>query len=46
MIDVRRGWRGGREINTVTFDPDLITVEEMALILRQRGTLRGVAREP
>jgi len=40
---VENGFRGFREINTVTFDPSLVTVGEMAAALREAGTYRGTA---
>jgi len=38
---VTRGWRGAREINTVTYDPSRITVREMETRLKDAGTYRG-----
>jgi hypothetical protein len=40
---VTRGWHKFREINTVDYDPALITVEEMISALKQAGTFNGVA---
>ena len=37
------GWRGFRETNTVLYDPEFITVEEMVGILKKSGTYRGTA---
>ena len=42
-MEVSSGWRGFREINTVLYDPELITVEEMVGILKKSGTYRGTA---
>jgi hypothetical protein len=39
------GWKGFREINTVTYDPDKITVERMVDILKKAGTYRGTVEE-
>lgn len=40
---VNKGWRGGKEINTVRYDPSEITVEEMVEALTRAGTYRGTA---
>ena len=40
---VDKGWRDGREINTVHYDPSEITVEEMVEALTRAGTYRGTA---
>ena len=40
---VEKGFRGMREINTVTFDPAEITVEKMVEALIWAGTYRGTA---
>lgn len=44
VIKVKRGFRGFREINTVYFDPELITVEEMEDALKQVGTYIDTAK--
>ena len=41
MKNVENGFRGGREINTVLFDPAEITVEKMVEALTRAGTYRG-----
>ena len=41
--EVTRGWRWGREINTVTYDPALITPEKMVAALKAAGTYAGTA---
>lgn len=46
MIKVEKGFRGAREINTVTFDPAEITVEKMVEALTRAGTYRGTAMPP
>ena len=43
---VEKGFRGGQEINTVTFDPAEITVEKMVETLTRAGTYRGTAIPP
>jgi len=40
---VENGFRGAREINTVTFDPAEITVEKMVEALKRAGTYGGIA---
>lgn len=40
---VEKGFRGAREINTVTFAPAEITVERMVEALTRAGTYRGTA---
>ena len=42
---VSKGWSGFKEINTVTYDPAEITVDEMTRALKTSGTFRGVAEE-
>ena len=39
---VTRGWHNRREINTVTFNPAMITVDEMITHLKSAGTFAGV----
>lgn len=46
VIKVEKGFRGAREINTVTFDPAEITVEKMVEALTRAGTYRGTAMPP
>ena len=41
---VERGFRYSQEINTVYYDPALITVEEMEAALRKAGTYVGTVR--
>jgi copper chaperone CopZ len=38
---VENGFRGWREINTVSYDPAEITVEKMVEALTRAGTYRG-----
>ena len=38
---VEKGFRGFKEINTVYYDPDLITIEEMRDVLKEAGTYVG-----
>ena len=40
-MEVTKGWRGWREINTVIYEPDEISVEEMVQILKEHKTYRG-----
>ena len=40
---VEKGFRGAKEINTVTFDPAEITVKEMVEALTRAGTYSGTA---
>jgi len=44
--EVLSGWRGFRETNTVLYDPDLITVEDMVERLKKVKTYRGTADHP
>lgn len=37
---VDKGWSGWREINTVYFDPEKVTVMKMEEALKQAGTYR------
>jgi hypothetical protein len=41
---VSKDFRGFREINTVTFDPSLISPEQMISTLKQAGTYIGVSQ--
>jgi hypothetical protein len=41
---VKRGFSGFKEINTVYFDPEHITVEKMENALKQAGTYIGTAK--
>ena len=40
---VTRGWRNFSEIDTVDYDPALITPDEMIAALKKAGTFKGVA---
>jgi hypothetical protein len=42
--NVEKGFRGAREINTVTFDPAEITLAMMVEALTRAGTYRGTAK--
>ena len=42
--NVEKGFRGAREINTVTFDPAEITAARMVEALTRAGTYRGTAK--
>jgi hypothetical protein len=39
---IENGFKDGKEINIVFYDPALITVREMADILTRTGTYRGI----
>jgi hypothetical protein len=41
---VEKGFRGFKEINTVYYDPALITIEEMEKALKKAGTYRGTVK--
>jgi len=41
---VENGFRSWREINTVFFDPEVVTVEMMVEALTRAGTYRGTAK--
>ena len=38
---VEKGFRGSKEINTVYYDPDLISIEKMQDALKEAGTYLG-----
>ena len=40
VISVERGWSGFDEINTVVYDPEKITVEEMVNALKRANTYK------
>ena len=42
--EVTKGFHGFKEINTVYFDPDVITTEEMEDALKKAETYRGTAK--
>jgi len=43
--EVRKGFRGFREINTVIYDPRFITSDEMVSALKAARTYRGIAEK-
>ena len=45
MKEVRNGFRGFREINTVIYDPSAITPDEMVSALKAAGTYLGLAED-
>ena len=45
MLAVTKGFRGFKEINTVTYDPALIAPQDMVAALKTAGTYRGTAAE-
>jgi hypothetical protein len=42
--NVTKGWKDFKEINTVTYDPEVVTSDEMVNELKKAGTYRGTAR--
>jgi len=38
---VEKGFRNSKEINTVYYDPNVITIEEMEMALKKAGTYLG-----
>jgi len=42
---VDRGFKGFKEINTVHYDPSVITVEEMEKALKDAGTYSGTVED-
>ena len=43
--EVKNGFRGFREINTVLYDASMVTLEEMVAALKKAGTYLGTADE-
>jgi hypothetical protein len=41
---VEKGFRYFKEINTVYYDPAIITIEEMEMALKKAGTYVGTVR--
>ena len=41
---VKKGFHGFKEINTVYFDPAVITIEEMEVALKKANTYLGTAK--
>jgi len=41
---VSKGWKNAKEINTVQYDPDSITLKKMEAALKQAGTYKGTVR--
>ena len=39
--EVTRGFRGAREINTVIYDPEVISPAQMVAALKEAGTYNG-----
>ena len=44
VIKVEKGFRGFKEINTVSYDPTLITIKEMEEALKKAGTYQGTVK--
>ena len=45
MEEVKNGINNGREINRVTYNPNLITIEEMVNALKDANTYRGTVED-
>jgi hypothetical protein len=45
VLKVSNGFQGFREINTVTYDPGLVSSKEMIDALKNAGTYIGIAQE-
>ncbi len=45
MLKVASGFKGFREINTVTYDPGLVSPDEMVSALKSAGTYLGKAED-
>jgi copper chaperone CopZ len=43
VTDVTKGFKGSKEINTVTYDPSKVSIEQMTEALEEAGTYRGLA---
>ncbi len=43
VLQVKKGWRGGREINTVEYDPKRLTPQRMIKALKEADTYAGQA---
>ncbi|MCG6918860.1 MAG: hypothetical protein LJE89_15105 [Deltaproteobacteria bacterium] len=43
--EVKKGFRGFREINTVIYDPRIITIDAMVSALKRARTYGGLAQE-
>ncbi len=41
VVEVTNGWRKGSEVNTITFDPEIIQIETMEKGLKKSGTYIG-----
>jgi copper chaperone CopZ len=46
IVEVRKGFHGFREINTVTYDPSVVTEAEMEAALKSAGTYLGTEGSP
>ena len=42
VISVEKGFHNSKEINTVFYDPSVITIKEMENALREAGTYQGM----
>jgi hypothetical protein len=43
--EVARGFKGFKEINTVIYDANVITPDEMVSVLKAAGTFIGIAKK-
>ncbi len=46
VLEVTSGFSGAREINTVAYDPAVISPDRMIEALKRAGTFLGVAEAP
>ena len=44
VMKVENGFRGSKEINTVFYDPAIITIKEMEKALKEAGTYGGTVQ--
>ena len=44
MLKVENGFRFFKEINTVFYDPKIITIEEMEKVLKKAGTYKETVK--
>lgn len=44
VIKVEKGFHGLKEINTVFYDPAIITINEMKKVLKDAGTYQGTVK--
>ena len=44
VINVEKGFRGLKEINTVYYDPTITTIKDMEEVLKDAGTYQGTVK--